>query len=120
MSAIERYFNDEEEVDGTFQDVYVVFTNTDTCEGNGRRIVHAVAINRDVAEKLGKGNYVMGTDCPIEVRQGLVFQDSNSKLWVALVSDIAEFYTSYKSIDDKTREAALKKLTPEERRVLGV
>lgn len=45
--------------------VYVAWTNTDLTEGRGYSFPLCVAESKETAERLGRGKYVMGGDCPI-------------------------------------------------------
>lgn len=46
--------------------LYVVRSNTDCIEGRGDQFTLAVCASSVTAERLSKGKYVQGTDCPIE------------------------------------------------------
>lgn len=45
--------------------IYVVETNTDLTEGRGFLRPMAICEKKSTALRLGKGRYIMGTDCPI-------------------------------------------------------
>jgi hypothetical protein len=45
--------------------VYVVITNTDLTEGCGMEVPLAVCEMRSTAERIGKNNYIQGSNCPI-------------------------------------------------------
>lgn len=45
--------------------VYIVMNNTDLTEGRGDEYVFAVCSNETTAKRIGKENYIQGTDCPI-------------------------------------------------------
>ena len=51
--------------------VYVVWTNTDLTEGRGSRFPLHICEKQSTATRLAKGNYVMGTDCPISKSKAL-------------------------------------------------
>lgn len=45
--------------------LYVTYTNSDNCEGRGYHIPIAVSETLSTGERLGKGNYVQGSNCPV-------------------------------------------------------
>src|SRR5689334_17813964 len=45
--------------------VWVAWTNTDLTEGRGGQLPLVVADKMETAVRLGKGRYVMGSDCPV-------------------------------------------------------
>ena len=47
--------------------VFAVMTNTDLTEGRGTQYYKYYCDLEATAQRLARGNYVMGTDCPIEV-----------------------------------------------------
>lgn len=49
--------------------IWVAFTNTDCTEGRGREIPLAVCALETTALRLGKGQYVQGTNCPVKALQ---------------------------------------------------
>lgn len=54
---------------------YAVYNNTELNEGRGSQYIWAVCRKRDTAVKLGKGQYVMGADCPIKEVKGFVVDE---------------------------------------------
>ncbi len=46
--------------------VWVTYTNSDLTEGRGRSIPLFVCESEVTARRLGKGKYVMGSDCPVQ------------------------------------------------------
>lgn len=46
--------------------VWVAYTNTDCTECRGYQVPLAVCESEATAHRLGKGNYVMGSNCPVE------------------------------------------------------
>lgn len=58
---------------------WVTYTNSDLTEGRGREIPLAVCELKSTAIRLGKNNYVQGSDCP--VRQMELFEHEG-KLYV--------------------------------------
>lgn len=48
------------------KNVWMVLGNTDLTEGRGRSLVLHVCETKETAIRLGKGRYVMGSDCPVE------------------------------------------------------
>ena len=58
---------------------WVVYTNSDLTEGRGREFPLAVCELKSTAIRLGKNNYVQGSDCP--VRQMELFEHEG-KLYV--------------------------------------
>ena len=53
--------------------VYVAWTNTDCTEGRGWQYPQAVCEIEATAIRLGKGNYVMGCDCPVSEATAINF-----------------------------------------------
>lgn len=47
------------------QSVWVAWTNSDLTEGRGHCVPMYVCENKATADRLGKGKYVQGTDCPV-------------------------------------------------------
>lgn len=92
-----------------------VWANSDTVEGRGREYTMGWFIDEAVAQKAGKGNYVMGTDCPIQTMKRLVVQVDSDEVF--LVGENVEI-----SFEDprEVRARALAKLTTAERKVLGI
>lgn len=45
--------------------LFVTYTNSDLTEGRGYHIPIAVSETLSTGERLGKGNYVQGSDCPV-------------------------------------------------------
>ncbi len=48
------------------KDVWLTMTNDDLTEGRGNQRVLHVCETEETARRLGKRNYVMGSDCPVE------------------------------------------------------
>lgn len=48
------------------RDLWIVWKNTDTTEGRGAMYIAYTCETEATALRLGKGKYVMGSDCPIE------------------------------------------------------
>lgn len=51
------------------QEVFAVYTNTDLTEGRGWEYPLALCALESTAKRLGRKNYVMGTDCPIQTEK---------------------------------------------------
>lgn len=93
--------------------LYKVEFNSDSTEGRGRAF-YEWYINHETATRVAKGQYVMGTDCPIHrVAETVVI--SGDKVWL-LGAPIGITWEDPR----ETRARALAKLTPEERKILGV
>jgi hypothetical protein len=45
--------------------LYAVITNTDRTEGRGYEYIKHLCYKEVTAQRLGKGNYIQGVDCPI-------------------------------------------------------
>ena len=48
------------------RDVWIVWKNTDDTEGRGSQYISHVCGTEATALRLGRGNHVMGSNCPIE------------------------------------------------------
>ena len=46
--------------------LFLTYTNSDLTEGRGYHITIAVSETLSTAERLGKGKYVQGGDCPVD------------------------------------------------------
>lgn len=75
---------------------YVVLTNSDGNEGRGRTYPIAVTTALSTAIRLSKGQYVQGTDCPIE------------EITVFLINDKWYFPSNAVNIIPPTKEDLLK------------
>lgn len=47
------------------KEVFVAWTNSDCTEGRGHSIPIIVADTFETADRLGKGRYIQGSDCPV-------------------------------------------------------
>lgn len=95
--------------------LYKVTTNTDLTEGRGGERLLGWFIDSAIATRAAKGNYVMGTDCPVERYTCEVVRTEDGKLYL-LGKPIELEYEDPREV----RARALSKLTPEERKVLGI
>lgn len=95
---------------------YKVSANSDLNEGRGHTIILGYYSNRNAATLAAKGQDVMGTDAKVEPIN-LKCVDVNGQLH--LIGGKIEILDNYIS-PKELKEAALAKLTPAERRVLGV
>lgn len=95
--------------------LFQVKSNYDTTEGRGREYTVGWFIDRETAEKAGKGQYVMGGDCPIETVTQEVVLNERGELFL-LGKHIEVTYEDPREI----RARALAKLTPEERKALKI
>lgn len=100
---------------------YAVMSNHDLTEGRGREFIASICDRLSVATSEAKGQYVMGTDAPIREIEALVFV-YNGNEYAFDLNDSVQFFSTLKKerMDQKLRESALSKLTPEERKALGV
>lgn len=57
------------EVEG-IKDVWVVWSNTDLTEGRGHYYPKYICESLETAKRLGRGNYVQGTNCPMHQSKG--------------------------------------------------
>lgn len=94
---------------------YEVVSNTDLTEGRGGRVVVGRFLDRDVAEIAAKGNYVMGSDCPIEKKTWRVAHLENGERF--LLGERID--VAFQSRED-LRRISLSKLSAAERAALGV
>lgn len=95
--------------------LYRVSTNSELNEGRGREYTLGWFVDNAVAMKAAKGNYVMGTDCPIERKVVTIVRTDDGKVYI--LGDRVEFqYEDPREV----RARALAKLSPEERQVLGI
>lgn len=95
--------------------LFRVTTNTDLTEGRGGERTLGWFIDNAIATRAAKGNYVMGTDCPIERKTCTVVRTEDGKLYL-LGNPIEIEYEDPREV----RARALSKLSPEERKVLGI
>ena len=87
------------------QKIYLVWANADSTEGRGPNVIVHICSNEVAANDLKKGLGPMG------MSDGYVTEDF-------LIDSRLELEQKFK--DKFIREEALKKLSPEEKRVLGV
>ncbi len=93
--------------------LYKVEFNSDSTEGRGRAF-YEWYIDEDTAKRVAKGQYVMGTDCPVHrVAETVVIV--GDKVWL-LGAPVGITWEDPQAL----RAKALSKLTPEERKILGV
>jgi hypothetical protein len=89
--------------------------NSDTSEGRGQTSYTFFA-SKDVALRAAKGNYVMGTDCPVVMTSPMVFIEDETGATYLLGEKVEIQFEDPRVV----RERALAKLTLEERAVLGL
>lgn len=100
----------------TTKTVYKVMSNTDLEEGRGKPYVLAMYLDYEEAAKHAKGNYVMGSDCPIRNETLDVVQNGDDPTFYVLGPKIETKYHNPRLL----RAQALAKLTEEEKKVLGL
>ena len=99
---------------GSFFEAYGVFSNTDMMEGKGSEVLLFVCGTMDTAREKAIGQGVNGTDADIKLvdmvktRSGDFYPVVGNSRTIHLISE------------ETIRKNALAKLTPEERKVLGV
>lgn len=122
MSIFEDMGKSPEVIVGCVQPVWVAIANTDTNEGRGQSYVLAVSRHRELAKLAAKGKGVFGGDATLEERAALelkiVNQGREDTLYYIFEKDIYPGYNN-ESLEP-LRQAALNKLTPEERTLLGL
>lgn len=91
----------------TIKNVFEACTNTDLDEGRGREVPIAHFIHESDARRAAKGRGVMGTDADVR----MVDVD------IRVYESFREFELEF---ERDVRAKALAKLTPEERRALGL
>ena len=96
-------------------DVFEVVINSDSTEGRGRDYVCARFFNEPAAKNFAKGRDVMGSDGKVQKGRVVAFTDSEEKFY-----PVGAEVSVFKSIEDKARTEALNKLTPAERKLLGL
>lgn len=81
---------------------YVAWSNTDCTEGRGREYPVVVSWNEETAKRLGKGRYVMGSDCRVTKEVALKVSDGSitGKRWLAPVDFAPE------TQEDRAKQAA--------------
>lgn len=94
--------------------IFEVFANSDSTEGRGRTICIGIFTNRENAEARARGQGVMGTNADVKSSTAKVVHFSGE---IYLLGRNVE-----KSFDptEELRQRALSKLTPEEKKVLGL
>ncbi len=95
--------------------LYHVTSNTELTEGRGSTVTVGWFLDRELAVRAGKGQYVMGTDCPIEMKPRRVARAEDGTMWT-----LGEQITVTTELPAEVRKRALAKLTAEERKALGV
>lgn len=95
--------------------VYHVVTNSDTTEGRGHDVILGMYDNPAAAEASAKGRGVFGSNAEIRKYDTQVVRTSTPETYI-LGRRVESTYTNPEDI----KAAALAKLTPEERRILGV
>lgn len=103
----------------TQMEVWEVRGDTEMNEGRGPMYTVGYFANYEHAVKAGKGVCAMGTDARPErkVVDAVVFKDENGEDKVGLIK---EFITVHYEDPNEIRQQALAKLTPKERKILGV
>lgn len=96
--------------------VYEVLINSDLTEGRGNDYVCARFFTVDAAKEFAKGRDVMGTDG--KVRTGLIVEVSTQ--FGPKYYPVGPEVLVFESVEDKARTEALNKLTPAERKLLGL
>lgn len=114
-------FNFDKDIVAHLGSVHVAYGNTDSAEGRGEQYILGAFLRYDEAVAAGRGQYVMGSDCPTAIIPALIFTEAEEKSWCVPVEHILPLYA--RAIDMERielREQALAKLSPAERRALGV
>jgi hypothetical protein len=93
--------------------LYRVTFNSDSMEGRGFTS-YEWYVDPTIANSRAKGNYGMGTDCPVDVIYAAIIVVGDEMY--RLGEQIKLHYEDPREV----RERALAKLTPEERKVLGI
>lgn len=96
-------------------DIYKVMGNSDLTEGRGPSYIAGIYLNPNDAKVAAKGNYVMGSNCPIEKENVKVVEDEYGAIFL-LGERVIQSYTDPRII----KERAMKKLTEEEIEALGL
>jgi len=96
--------------------LYKVESNTDTTEGRGRQYTIGWFVDASVAESAARGQYVMGTDCPVKQEIITVFIEDESRRIFILGKEVEISYEDPKVVRDR----ALKKLSAAEKAALGL
>lgn len=113
------------------QDLWKVLGNTDTNEGRGATIVLGIFTSRSAADEHAKGKGVFGADATVKHFEGWVVdvgsvgsteQDMTSIMGSSLEPGKYLIGEKIHQMDRsvEVRQRALQKLSPEERRALGV
>lgn len=98
---------------------YAVYSNTDLNEGRGSEYLFAICKTKITAERLGDGNYVAGTDCP--VREVDVFEYMGMTYGPVFIHQPTQTDIHLQEQKKKCEEAERKKLAAVERaRNLGL
>lgn len=89
---------------------YVAWSNTDCTEGRGYEYPIAVSWNEETAKRVGKGRYVMGSDCRVTKEVALKVSDGSitGKRWLAPVR--------FENETEADRQAQAKKFLEESRK----
>jgi len=61
--------------------VWVAWMNTNLTEGRGSLIPHAVCELKSTAKRLGKEEYVQGTDCPVTKETAYLIKTNQGRKW---------------------------------------
>jgi len=86
------------------KDVWVAWSNYDLTEGRGGQFPLVVCETEQTAIRLGKGKYVMGTDCPVTKETCIKVNNQ----WLALA----------KIVKPSKEDVALEKVVSERERVI--
>lgn len=91
--------------------LYAVYTNSDLTEGRGREYVIHFTTHSSTANRLGKGKYVMGSNCP--VRKVTAYEiDGKTYVTGVAIEPLAKPDEAAEKIleDEKKRLAILEKI----------
>jgi hypothetical protein len=97
-------------------DVFEVVINSDSIEGRGRDYVCARFFKEPAAKNFAKGRDVMGSDGKVQKGRVVAVSTASGEKFYPIGSEVPVFT----SVEDKARTEAMNKLTPTERKLLGL
>lgn len=70
-------------------EAWAIYTNSDLVEGRGVEYIKHYCLLKETAKRLAKGNYVQGTDCPIQ-KVKLMYNTKTNEYYVFLPIQIVK------------------------------
>lgn len=103
----------------TFQTVFAVIGNTDTEEGRGQSFLASLHLSYTDAMEAARGRGTFGADATVKSIDGVTIQ-SKTDMYAVELQNLHKIQRYSNADIERIRTAALEKLSPLEKEVLGL